>query len=397
MSNVLPFIMAVVFVGVNGITMLAFARTQGFRLKPSGLAFIAGGFMILVAGLVTPLSGQSAFLAVSGRVEQEKQRVAALLIAAVVSTILGLTGAITWVMNFAGPAVIAGMMAGVGLMLAQVGADFVTDKQKGNLIVGLTSVVSALVIFALFTGVGSGPSPNNLVYTVAGSVAISTLVYWLVPAARKGAAPDEADTNDTESSKFWTKAYWTSGEWSIVKPKFTFRSILSAAALICLGIGITTSFGTVNWNMAGGPDALSQNFDHLMMVTGLADFIGVLFGGMPLEPIISATANTAWPVTGAFVLMIVLGVLCILGLVLKLCKYLPAQSIAGFLVVIGIFSTFLPQIRPGTPGGANFATEPVSAAIAMGVTALTKNPFLGMIAGISVRVIGQYFIPGFSV
>ena len=392
MSYLAPFILAVVFVGVNGLTMLAFARSQGFRLKPSGIAFLAGGFMILVAGLVTPLSGQSAFLAVAGRVEQERQRVAALLIAAVASTILGLTGSISSIMDFAGTAVIAGMMAGVGLMLTQVGSDFVTDKQKGNMIVGGVSVVSALVIFALFTGFRDVPSTNNLVYTVAGSVAISTIVYWLVPAARKGKKAEEV-THDTEDFKFWTKKYWTSGEWKIVNPKITIRAILSAAALVCLGIGVTTSFGTVNWTMAGGPDAISHSFDNLMLITGLVDFVGVLFGGMPLEPIISATASTNWPVLGAFALMILLGVLCILGLVLKLCKYLPAQSIAGFLVVIGIFSTFLPQIR----NAGTFGSEPVSASIAMGVTALTKNPFLGMIAGISVRYIGQYFIPGFSV
>lgn len=386
MSYVFAFLLAIVFVGINGLTMLAFARSQGFRLKPSGLGFLAGGFMVLIAGLVTPLSGQSAFLAVSGRVEQEKQRVAALLLAAVISTILGLTGAISWIMtDLAGPAVIAGMMAGVGLMLAQVGVDFVTDKQKGNFIVGTVSLVSALLIFALTEG------SNQLVYTVAGSVAISTLVYWLVPAARGGKSLSDEKTSDTENYKFWTKEYWTGGEWSIVKPQFTFRALLSAAALICLGIGITTSFGTVNMNMAGGAEVAPQNFDHLMLITGLTDFVAVLFGGMPLEPIISATAATQWPVIGATLLMVVLGVLCILGLVLKVCKYLPAQSIAGFLVVIGVFSTFLPQIRPGVPGGDNFASEPISAAVAMGVTAITKNPFLGMVAGISVQYIGTYF------
>ena len=391
MSYLFPFLMAVVFVGINGLTMLAFARTQGFRLKPSGLAFLAGGFMILVAGLVTPLSGQSAFLAVAGRQEEEKQRVMALLLAAVGSTILGLTGAISWVIEFAGPSVIAGMMAGVGLMLAQVGVDFVTDKQKGNFIVGSTSLISALVIFALFSTPASPfTSTHALVYTVAGSVALSTLVYWLVPAARKGAKPDDATTNDTEDFKFWQKKYWTGGEWSIVKPKLSIAAILSALALICLGIGITTSFGTINTNMV--PEAVTigtQNFDHLMLITGLADFIGVIFGGMPLEPIISATAATAWPVLAAFVLMVALGVLCILGVVLKLCKYLPAQSIAGFLVVIGVFSTFVLNVR-----NANFAADMPSAAIALGVTALTKNPFIGMVAGILVRGIGQYFMPG---
>jgi AGZA family xanthine/uracil permease-like MFS transporter len=43
------------------------------------------------------------------------------------------------------------------------------------------------------------------------------------------------------------------------------------------------------------------------------------------------------------------------------------------------------------PGGNNFASEPISAAVAMGVPAMTKNPFIGMVAGILVRYIGKHF------
>jgi hypothetical protein len=31
---------------------------------------------------------------------------------------------------------------------------------------------------------------------------------------------------------------------------------------------------------------------------------------------------------------------------------------------------------------------------AMAMTALTKNPFLGLVTGIAVRYIGQFFFPG---
>ena len=395
-ENLFPFLLAVIFVAINGLTQLAFAQGLGFKLKPTGLAFLVAAGISLFLGSVTPVSGQSAMIALAGRTEQERERVAALLIAAVVSTILGLTGAISSAVGFAGVSVMAGMMAGVGIMLAQIGVEFITDKQKGNFSVGMVSLVSALLIFGFFSGTPATPdspatpsNPNILVYTVAGSVGIST-AFYLVMKKIKGEALREDTSNESDDPKFWTKGYWTNGDWKLVKPKVTFRAILSAFALICLGIGVVTSFGAINQNMSG----VSQNFDHLILITGLVDFIGVMFGGMPLEPIISGTAAAPWPIVGAFVLMLVLGVIALLGLVTKICKYMPVQSIAGFLVVIGFFETFLPNMVHGFragPRAGDFHGNLGEAAIAMGVTALTKNPFLGIIAGIAVRYIGLFF------
>jgi len=402
MGDILPFVLAVIFVAINGLTQLAFAQGLGFRLKPTGLAFMVAAGLGLAFRSFSPVSGQSAMIALAGRNEDERERVAALLIAAVVSTILGLAGAISTVVDFAGVAVMGGMMAGVGIMLAQIGTDFITDKKKGNFWVGMVSLVSALLIFGFFNmQTGIRPSPNVLVYTVAGSVGISTAFYLIMKKIRgESLAVENTDNQnvrpESNDPKFWTANYWKNGDWKLVSPRFTIKSILSAFALICLGIGVVTSFGVINAQMATRATGIEhiQNFDHLILITGLVDFVGVIFGGMPLEPIISATAETSWPVLGAFALMLVLGALALLGLVTKICKYMPVQSIAGFLVVIGFFETFLPNIVHGFrvgPRAANFHDNIAESAVAMGVTALTKNPFLGIVAGVLVRFIGTFF------
>jgi len=374
MYDLFPFVLGVVFVGINGLTQLVFAQTQGFKLKPASIGLmIAAGFN-LVFGLITPITGQSAMIALAGKLQETRQRTAALLFAATLMTLLGLTGTISVALEYAGPAIIAGMMAGVGLMLTEIGVEFISHKEKGNLGVGVVSFVSALVIFAISTTAGSA---HALVYTVAGSVTISTIYYLLSQKPTLSEIRGESD-----ASKFWTLSYWKQDDWKLVKPHFTFKSILSGLALICLGVGITTSFGAINAGMAGG---LEQNFDQLTLVSGLAGFFSVIFGGMPLETIISGTAAAPWPVLGSVAVMLILALLLLLGLVTKLCKYIPTQSIAGFLMIIGIFSTFLPQLR-----NDGFASDMPVAGVTMAVTALTKNPFLGVLAGLAVRYLGIF-------
>ena len=375
MNYVVPFVLGVIFVTVNGLTQLVFAQTQGFKLKPASIGLLIAALFSGLLGLVTPITGQSAMIALAGKTEERNQRVAALLISSLMMVVLGVTGAISWAVEFAGPSIMAGMMAGVGLMLAGVGTDFITHKQKGNLAVGAVSLVSAFTIYFWFFG-----DPNVLVYTVAGSVTLSTL-YYLVFQRKNAETELELPEGETENGKFWTKEYWQSEDWKVVKPKFTFKAILSSFALICLGVGITTSFGAINAGMAG----IDQNFDHLTWVSGVAGFASELFGGMPLETIISGTAAAPWPVAGNVAVLVILSLLLIVGVVTKISKYMPTQSIAGFLVIIGIFSTFLPQIR-----NAGFASDIPVAAVTMAVTKLTNNPFLGVLAGLATREFGRF-------
>jgi len=381
MNYFVPFILGVIFVTVNGLTQLVFAQTQGFKLKPASIGLVIAAILSGMLGLITPITGQSAMIALAGKTAEREQRVAALLLSSVIMAILGLTGSISAAINFVGPAIMAGMMAGVGLMLTGVGTDFIVDKQKGNLGVGVVSLLSAFVIYFWFFG-----DPNVLVYTVAGSVSLST-AYYLIFQRQKDddlVIPD----GETENGKFWTKEYWQSDDWKVVKPKFTVKAIIAAMALICLGVGITTSFGAINAGMAGNAAGLDgplpQNFDHLTLVSGIAGFASELFGGMPLETIISGTASAPWPVAGNVAVLTVLAILLIVGVVTKIAKYMPTQSIAGFLVIIGVFSTFLPQLR--NPG---FASDLPVAGVTMAVTKLTNNPFIGVVAGLATRELGH--------
>ncbi|MCL2866028.1 MAG: xanthine/uracil permease [Lachnospiraceae bacterium] len=379
MHDLFPFLLGVIFVVINGLTQLVFAQTQGFKLKPSSIGLLLGAAVSLPLGIITPITGQSAMIALAGKTEESRQRVAALLIAAATMAVLGITGAVSEAVNFAGPAIIAGMMAGVGLMLTQVGVDFIFDKQKGNLQVGIVSFISAMAIYVIT--LNTAHAQHALVYTIAGSVTISTLYFIIFQKKKMDAIV--IPEGESDSGKFWTKAYWKTNDWKLVKPKLTFRAILSALALICLGIGITTSFGNINASMAG----LEQNLDHLTFISGLAGFASVIFGGMPLETIISGTAAAPWPIIGSFAVLVVLAILLLLGLVNKLCKYMPTQSIAGFLVVIGFFITFLPNLRNPNFTGEGLENLPVAGTV-MGVTALTSNPFLGVLAGLVIRAFG---------
>ena len=108
----------------------------------------------------------------------------------------------------------------------------------------------------------------------------------------------------------------------------------------------------------------------------------MLFGGAPIEAIISGTAavpnigeiNGAW--LAGILMMTVSGLLLLLGVIGKLGRYIPAQSIAGFLFVIGFCVTLVPDAMVAFAAG-----EPAVAAIAFGITMLTKNAFYGLAAG----------------
>ena len=83
--------------------------------------------------------------------------------------------------------------------------------------------------------------------------------------------------------------------------------------------------------------------------------------------------------------MLVTAVLILTGVIGRLGKYLPAQSISGFLFVIGLIMTFAPNLTAVTTSEGS-----MSGYIALGVTAWSKNPFLGMVAGIAVKFFGSY-------
>lgn len=373
-GNIGPFILAVVAVIINGVPQLLYAQARGFALKPAGFAYIVGALGNLFTGSVTPISSQAETITVASVKKDLRNNVSSILLAALLMIVLGLCGGITKIADFAGPAVVNGMMSGVGLILAGVAWDMFGQEKR----VTLVSVITAIISYALFLN-----SPNKLVWTIFISVAVSTADFLFLQKRRVDMSTlvEEGRQAMEMSSewRFWKKAYWS--DFNVIKPTINFSVIMGALSLMMLNIGANISFGGITASIAG----TSQNFDHLSIINSLADIPSALFGGPPIEAIISGTAAAPWPVLCGVVFMLVTGLLILLGLVSRLGKYLPAQSISGFLFIIGLVITFVPNLSTVASSDGS-----ISGFIALGVTAWSKNPFLGMVAGVLVRYFGSF-------
>lgn len=353
---IFSLILAVIFVIINGCTQVFYAQKKGFKIKPTAFAYFVGALGNAVTGNIVPISAQIETITISGEVKDFRDRVGALLIAAVIGVIFGITGITTKIVDFAGTTVIYGMMAGVGLILCTTA----TRMFKSDL---RTCVISLVVAFAVYM------LTKDVVYTIAGSVLCSVLDFTLIRKKR-------VDVVDNESSewKIWKKDYWK--DFKIIKPRITVFTILGALSIICLNIGSNISFGTISAGMAGA----TPNFDTITLINSLADIPSILFGGMPLEVIISGTSATHWPLLAGILMMLISGFLLLFGFMDKLSKWIPAESISGFLFIIGFSLTLIPNLV--TVANSN---QPVEGIVAASVTAITKNAFLGIVAGILVK------------
>jgi AGZA family xanthine/uracil permease-like MFS transporter len=364
------FLLAVFFVVVNGATQLFYAQSLGYKLKPTGLAYFVGAIGNLLTGSVVPISGQAETITMSGLIKNLNVRVAALLIASAVGIFLGATGLLSRIVDFSGTTVISGMMAGVGLILASVGVSLA----KQELRTGIISMVSAVAVWIL---------SHDVVYTIAASVFISSLDYCVLQKRRvslEDVAKEAGIDAESANWKFWTKEYWA--DFKLIRPRFTPGAVMGGLGFICLNIGSNISFGNITASIAG----VQPKLNALSVINSLADVPSILFGGMPIEAIISGTAGAPWPVAAGIAMMAVSGALLLTGLMTKIGGYVPSQSIAGFLLIIGFSLTLVPNLS------AVAASEsPLEGIVAGSVTMLTNNAFIGMLAGIIVKVTGNLF------
>ena len=372
--NIGPFLLAVIAVIVNGVPQLLYAQARGFALKPAGFAYLVGAVGNLLTGSVTPISSQAETITVASVDKDLRNNVSSILLATVLMVILGLCGGITRIADFAGTAVVSGMMSGVGLMLAGVSWDMFKQEKR----ITLVSMVSALIAYAL-----SINDANNVVWTIFVSVAVSTADFLFLQKRRVDLTTVvEQGRKPVEMSgewRIWKREYWR--DFKPIKPVLNLTVVLGALSIMMLNIGANISFGGITASLAG----TSQNFDHLSIINSLADVPSALFGGPPIEAIISGTAGAPWPVACGIVFMLLMGILILVGLVGRLGRYLPAQSISGFLLVIGFALTFAPNLAT-----VSASDNSMNGYIALGVTAWSKNPFLGMVVGILVRYFGAY-------
>ncbi|MCL2381559.1 MAG: hypothetical protein FWC64_08200 [Treponema sp.] len=343
-------ILAAIGVVFNGIPMMIFAMGYGFMAVPTAIGFAIGAGGMLIAGTVTPISIQAGTIALVGTMGRDiKERLSIALFAGLFMAVVGMLGLIHIVRDFAGLRIVAAMQAGVGIILARVAIDMI----KSNKFVGLISMVSALAVWLL---------TRDLVYTIVVSVVASSLAYFV-----KNRKPI-----DVMSEKY---------KFSLYKPMISYNVVRGALALACLTIGSNIAFGNITAGMPGAAAFLAgepANINALTVYSGLAN-LSALFGGAPVEAIISATGAAPNPVFSGVLMMVLLGIIMVTGLLPKIARFVPMQSISGFLFVIGAFAT-IPGNAYAAFSGAAVGAERLGVGLTILVTALT-DPFIGLASG----------------
>ena len=342
-------VLAAIGVVFNGIPMMIFAMSYGFLAAPTAIGYMIGAGGMLIAWQVMPISIQAGTIALVGTMGRDvKERLSIALYAGLFMAVLGMLGLIHVVRDFAGLRIVAAMQAGVGIILAKVSIDMI----KSDKFVGLISLVSALAIWF---------PTRDLVYTIVGSVVISSVAFLL-----KNKKP-----MDIMSEKY---------KLSLHKPMVNYNVIRGALALACLTIGSNIAFGNITAGMPGAAAFYAgeaPNINALTVYSGLAN-LSAIFGGAPVEAIISATGAAPNPMVAGILMMVIMAVILVTGLLPKLARFVPMQSIAGFLFVIGAFAT-IPGNAFAAFNGAD-GVERMGAGVALLVTALT-DPFIGLMSG----------------
>ena len=340
-------ILAALAVVLNGLPQALLALTYGFAALPTTLAFIVGAVGAIAFKSVMPISFQAETIVMAGSLsDKREERLSMVLWAGVVMTIIGAVGLLNPTIDFIGTTILNGMMAGVGIILAKVAI----DMTKVNPLVGGVSVLSALLIY-VFT--------NDLVYTIVVSVVLSSIVGMM----KHGEA--QIDSEVLQHERFlWMKPVWNR------------RVLRGVLALTTLTIGGNIAYGSITASIANS----SANIDHLTFYSGIASAESAAFGGGPVEAIISGTAAAPNPMASGILMMVIMAAILALGLLPKMAQYVPAQSIAGFLLVLGAIVVF------PTNMSAAFDGNPIIAGVTAVVTA-SVDPFTGMLAGVILRAL----------
>lgn len=366
-------ILTALAVVVNGIPQGLLALTYGFAAFPTAIAFAVGIAGSLAFSSVATISFQAETIALAGSMGKDRsERVSLVFWGAfllLIPSVLGLNEAIV---NAIGPVIVTSMMAGVGILLATVAIDLL----KSEWISGTVSMVAGLIVWFI---------TRDLAWTIIVSVALATIAYNIVrrsPALMgKHHKNFEVPTVDKEAERFRIGPI----QWKFWKNR---RVVVGALAIACLNIGANISFGKITGSIAGA----AVNIDHLAIYSSLADMGSSLFGGGPVEAIISGTATAPAPVLSSVIMMGIMAVILLLKLLPVIGRYVHRSSIAGFLFVLGAFVTFATNmqgaIAQAGPVDGPFGFGPMGMVIGATVLVTARfNPFFGLVAGVIVRLV----------
>lgn len=353
-------ILAAIAVVINGLPQGLLALTFGFAAFPTALAFLAGPIGMLALGQIAPISFQAEAIVLAGTMGKDRsERLNIVFFTGVGMSVIGALGLLQPTINFIGPAILNGMMAGVGITLAKVGIDMI----KGNLAIGGISLAIAILTYFM---------TENLVYTIVASVFISSIAWIFISKNKKYTKSEETLLKEKDALKY--------EKLIPLKFKFNYNIIRSVLALITMQIGGNIAYASITGNLANRP----TNVDYVTLYSGIGDAISAFFGGGPVEAIISGTAVAPNPAISGVIMMLIMAAVLFAKLLPKIAKYVPSESIAGFLLVLGAIIVFPTNIALGIQEG------PVVASITTIVTAST-DPFIGMLAGVVVRFLINIF------
>lgn len=346
MELILKDILAAISGVLNGLPQGLLALTFGFASVPTALAFIIGAFGNAMTSNVAVVSFQAETITVAGTMGNNmRERLSMIFYGAFILIIISLFGLMEQIVTWIGPVITNGMMAGVGFMLAKVA----WDMARKDRLIGSFSFVSALFVYIV---------TKDLVYTITISVILSSVVYYFM----------KKDTPDHLKQKI-------DDRFKLQKLTLNPMVIRGALALVCLNIGANIAFGKINGEIA----SQDVNIDTLTIISSLADMASALFGGGPVEVIISATASAPHAVWAGVLMMALMAFILIFKLLPKIGKYVPSSSIAGFLFVLGAIVTLPDNAEAAL--SADAAGSNIVGGITMIVTAIS-DPFFGLIAGV---------------
>jgi adenine/guanine/hypoxanthine permease len=361
-------ILAALAVVVNGIPQGLLALSFGFAALPTSIAFIVGAVGSLAFSSVATISFQAETITLAGTMgDNVKERLSLVFWGAIFLLIPSLLGLNESIIAFVGPTIVLSMMAGVGIMLAYVSIDLLKSEKFS----GIVSMISGLVVW-FFT--------QDLVKTIVISVAISTLFYNWLKRNGKLEEKEEIGINIAPEKFNFGNITWKFWENS--------RVFLGALAIACLNIGANISFGKITGSIAGA----ETNIDHLAIYSSLADIGSTLFGGGPVESIISGTAAAPHPILASVIMMSIMAVILLLKLLPIIGQYVHKASIAGFLFILGAFVTFSTNVQAAIASipeiTGSFGFTPWGMVIGATVLVSAKwNPFFGLLAGLAIRII----------
>ncbi|WP_462410532.1 NCS2 family permease [Neobacillus sp. Marseille-QA0830] len=341
---------------LNGLPQGLLAMAFGFASVPTALAFMVGAAGNAFTGNLAVVSYQAETITLAGTLGKNmRERISIIFVGAAIMLIVGMFGLLEKIIDWIGPVIASGMMAGVGIMLTKVAWDML----KSDRVIGVSSLISALLVYL---------ATKDLVYTITVSVILSSIVHYFINKNQIAGTKPEGPKEGFVRQKL------------MINPMV----IRGALAIACLNIGANIAFGNVNEQIAGK----DVNVDILTIISSLADMVSSFFGGAPVEIIISATSSAPHPVWSGVLMMGLMAVILLTGLLPKIGRVVPSASIAGFLFVLGSIVT-LPSSAIASLTGEG-AGSGVIGGVTMVVTAIT-DPFLGMVAGVMVEFLMKLF------